>query len=719
MRNIPGIRQSVGPVITTHAGHCKTVPQRFARSGLVAALLMAGTLTQADPVSVYFSQTNDFVLSTSNQNMFGSGSNTGWSYDSGFQGMTWGRYNGPSASPSSATVGDILGDRSTVLIPKLCAWSPWGDVCTPEVTADTRTGASLTVESSGKIGMSLSASAQGGGISATVPIEANLVITQNAAGTLHVGGSSKIDTTAAVAPMITTKAPSFKAAVDTQLALKMAAEFDACLIGAGCAQSAQSFGFDLSGNLVGVDTSKTKPLSVLGLDVPVPAANKWYELRKDNTSEQSPSSNFKPQGPILAQVKVDLPKDASGGQVQNDQIVLSGRTAAVHVDADITGLAQAGLGLPVDLLNPRIEAKAKGIGLSLEANLLDYQAGVFYGMDQSFSLKPKLAVELQFDKPVSEYVQHIDHYETAQIGNSNQFNFAGLKFGSGSSHSTNYCGTAAKQIKADYQAAYQAWLSTHPGGTDSYSDYPRAPDPADISCTDEVYVYTNDSFGWENLGSKGREIRRLGPNDNLDPTYGGYQCKQLVVDPALMPWSNGVTDKWQCIAGSLETRTPVFQQVPVYTAQPVLEDRGSTVVVDLDQGADLHFNGDPGKLVGWRYTMSDETNFTSKTSVSVGIEDLLKAACVNASITGIASFNECLFKYGNSVDFMSNLDSEAFPGISVFNESFNLAGFNSVQFTTGNGPGGGGTVPEPGTLSLIGLALAALSSAAARRQARR
>lgn len=728
-RVVPGL-----PAPRAKSARLAVPPRLFARSSLVAALLLAGSALHADPL--FFSQTDNFVLSTTDRDMYGSGPTSNWSYDSGFLGTKWGRYTAPNASPIRETVGGIVGSSSTVILPKLCVWSPWGDACTPEVTVDTRTGAELTLESSGKIGATVTASAQGGKISANVPIQAQVQITKNTSGVLHVGGSSTLNTAANAGALITTQAPSFKAGIDAQLALNMGIGFDGCITFAGCTSSAgRSLGFNMGSDVLAIDTTKTKPLSALGLDLPIPGINKYYEIRKDADASKGYSETAldgkavaKVGGPILAQVKVDLPKDGAGGSVSNGQLSFSERSAALHFDADLTGIAQYMLGVPVDVLNPKVSATVGGFGLSVGGTLVDVLAGIYLGMDQTFTIKPKLQVELQFDKPIGEYVQELDYNESRQVGTDKFYVFGGYDFGIGGAGVSVY-GTEAKRLNDEYNIALAAYRLEHPSGSDDGSHMPYGPNPTDGNAAERLII-NNTAYDSEQLGSRGRPIRWLNPGAELDASYGGYQCRPII-DFINYPESNGQTGRSECIAGTLESAHAVYADFPVYKAGKFLADRGNTVTVNLDRGADLQFIGEQGKVVGWKYSMSDETNFRSQTSLALSDELLIKAACLKASITGVASFDECLFRWNTEDAFANAIGRENFTLFSVFDNSFNLDGFNTVAFRDTSGDwtdpepprppdeNGGGTVSEPGALPLMLLALAGLWVSASRRGHRR
>jgi len=198
----------------------------------------------------------------------------------------------------------------------------------------------------------------------------------------------------------------------------------------------------------------------------------------------------------------------------------------------------------------------------------------------------------------------------------------------------------------------------------------------------------------------GLAVRYLKPTDKIDEHFGGFQCKELI-DTAKIPWNEGRTGQWQCIAGSLDTDLPVNKDLPIYEQDKVLVDRGNTVDVNLDQGADLKFLGDEGHLIGWRYAAADDTTVRSQADLSVGLEEIIKAGCFQASITGIASFDQCLFEY--------NLPGVNIFTASVFDKTFTLGGFDSVSYTQGANPSDtpptGGSVPEPTTTALVLLAL--------------
>lgn len=708
----------------------------WARSGLSLALLMAGAAAHAGPT--YFSQTDRFTLETQGQGMFGAGQAAGWAYDSGFQGQTWGRYATPN-SPERVTIGGIAGGANETILKPLCVWFPFvGEQCTPRVTLDTRTGVQATLESSGRVGVRVGAAVEGGSISAKVPLEAKLEITRDEFnGTLQVGGYGRVDSRAKLDSMITATAPSFNAGVKAEMALNVGLGFAGCVFAAGCSSSGGRFGFDVAPTLLGVDTAKQNPLTVLDLGLPVPGANKYYEIRKNpNPAEQGsdaldatekatkPGSDGRPQadspismgGVILAQVKADLPRGASGGTVMGSSISLGSSMAGVSVAADLTGLAQLAAGFPVDMLSPSFDISLGRFGsVGLGGTLINMLAGVNLGLSQNFTFTPQLKVELEFDKPVSEYVRRIERYESVKTGIQGSFFFGGFAFGDGVRDAEGACGALAAKTKADYLKAMDAYFRAGSNG-----DPPPEPPLDQTSCTQKRFVAANQlREGWD--GNRG--YRLLQPDESLDSNYGGFQCRGIRVSQKDYPWYvDGLTGDLECIAGSMVSSRDIMVDVPVYLPGRFLEDRGNKVWVDLDDGATLKFLNGEGKLLGWKYAMDeDEKNFRSKAALNLGLEFLIRAGCLRGSITAPLlteiGYEGCM--YEDNLGSLAGFGPVGFGGKTVFDQTWNLGGFNTQFFSAGGDSGlegGGQQVPEAGSLALTGVALLALLAAASRRR---
>ena len=238
-------------------------------AGLAGLLLASVPLHAAPLVGTYV---NDVTFQTSDQSIWGTGSDT-WTAST-FLGTTWGTYAGQN--PWQLKIGGIWGSANA---------DCWLFTC------DTRTGAEVALNSSGKLGIVPYASASGGTLDATVPVHfavnapvdtipAKTVFTVSAQG--HVMSSASLNVAA----------PSFKAGVDGYVKLDNSVSGNLCFIFAGCLDPAPTT-FNLGPgqfNILGLDTSKAKPFSIAGVDFAIPGANGKnlpFDIRVPNAATQA------------------------------------------------------------------------------------------------------------------------------------------------------------------------------------------------------------------------------------------------------------------------------------------------------------------------------------------------------------------------------------------------------------------------------------------------
>jgi len=199
-------------------------PRRSARALGLAGCLITATLA-ADVNAAVF--TDSYTLTTTNQSMWSSGAQAGFSYDSGLLGAAWGTY-GSSGVPTTFGINAITGSVDATVIPGIPSICGFG-FCTPStspVTADTRTGGALDGTTSGQVGVYVTAEANGGGINVSLPVTTSLTIGEAGAdGIFRVSGANDLG-----GGTITAIAPSFKAGIDGVLDLNASVKGTGCLI---------------------------------------------------------------------------------------------------------------------------------------------------------------------------------------------------------------------------------------------------------------------------------------------------------------------------------------------------------------------------------------------------------------------------------------------------------------------------------------------------------
>ncbi|MDT7838675.1 PEP-CTERM sorting domain-containing protein [Aquabacterium sp. OR-4] len=148
--------------------------------------------------------------------------------------------------------------------------------------------------------------------------------------------------------------------------------------------------------------------------------------------------------------------------------------------------------------------------------------------------------------------------------------------------------------------------------------------------------------------------------------------------------------------------TLTFDQAVTMTYRGQTFAASKTVSFDLDEGADLVFTGTVGRLLERTYSLSDDTQLTNSTSLSIDPLFEIKAACYSLNVTGVANVEQCMLEKG-----YGTTDLLAF---TVYEKSFELQGFNAVSLTS--------AVPEPESWALLLAGLAGVGLLAGRRQRR-
>lgn len=287
----------------------------------------------------------------------------------------------------------------------------------PALYADTTTGAGVGVESSGEIGVYVKAQADGGALAVALPITATLNIDDTPSG-FRVSGSSTLLSGAS----ISATAPSFRAGVDGLINLDTKIAAEGCLALVGCEEFQENLNLNAGRfPIVGFDTlyrdpadGRPKPLSLAGINVPLPGVGSSFAIRAGGLPCQGPvtasgapptcpPAPFAP--PILAWVEADTLSNASGGAVVGGTMTLNHNDPVFRVTADLPGIGQTILGFPVDVLNPKFTYRVGTTPVvSVEGSIFDAQLGVQLGLSQRFQFTPELQVQLDFDKPVEELV---------------------------------------------------------------------------------------------------------------------------------------------------------------------------------------------------------------------------------------------------------------------------------------------------------------------------
>jgi len=253
---------------------------------------------------------------------------------------------------------------------------------TAAVYGDTRTGGSVDVKSSGALGFNVKAAADGGGLDVALPYLATLSVPdQFVAGKVHkVGATGTVLNNATIA----VDAPSFSGSVNGIINTTNKLSGKGCFIGAGCTVGNTDANINETIEILSVDTTRPKPATalnglltlpvVLGQDMPIAVG-----------------------GQTVGHVTINAPTDKSGGTVSGQTLKLDTNETLLRTTADIGGIAQLALGVPVDVLQPSIDIA--GVA-SIGATILNVQGGINFGMSQALSFDANVDVTLTFDQDV-------------------------------------------------------------------------------------------------------------------------------------------------------------------------------------------------------------------------------------------------------------------------------------------------------------------------------
>ena len=352
---------------------------------------------------------DNMTFATLNQSMWAEGATSTWSANT-FLGKKWGTYNGTAAE--NAEIDLITGGISRdvcIGIP-----TPWG--CGGARTdVDTRTGFAAGINSSGQIGLIPYAKASGGGIDVTLPVKATITlpdaITKNTVFKISTTGGSQ------AGAIISAKAPTFQAGVDGVFDSNNELYGMACFIAAGCAKDSLNVNLNAGQfKLLGFDTSKDKPLSAFGVEVPIKLFGKQFTIHTPTPSNpDGVDDDVTPQkepSPVIGNIIFNNPEDKSGGVLNGDKLSLLTNQNIFEAKVSITGVIETLLGSPGVLRNDITIVDSPSPIPDIKANytVADVSVGPVFGLQQQFDLDPRLMVQLEFDTPVTRMVTRVSEY---------------------------------------------------------------------------------------------------------------------------------------------------------------------------------------------------------------------------------------------------------------------------------------------------------------------
>ncbi|WP_214660487.1 PEP-CTERM sorting domain-containing protein [sulfur-oxidizing endosymbiont of Gigantopelta aegis] len=347
--------------------------------------------------------------------------------ESAFLGSEW--------SNKTATIGGIAGSRTTSTINTNPLWFAWkackatvSIICGDEpskdrktITTDTRTGAQLKVNSSGKVGLEFGYTINSGSVDAEVEFSALAELPEQAVrqgDIINLKTKSSLD-----AGSITTQSPEIEAYISAIMQLSGSVNATGCLIAFGCTTGTTALPtVNLDQRIISIDPNSVKILDgILPGDAPlaeVPLANQSLTLEGGATTTPVPivgyaltnsyggviTTSFPPGVPRittdLAEIEIQVPNIETNGTLNGaGEIKSGGRDDLLSLQLDLDGMATVMAGLPPTGLNLDL-INVGGIKIGASIDIIDVDAGPVLGLTQDFEIFPTLMTKLEFSDSI-------------------------------------------------------------------------------------------------------------------------------------------------------------------------------------------------------------------------------------------------------------------------------------------------------------------------------
>jgi hypothetical protein len=290
----------------------------------------------------------------------------------------------------------------------------------PAVYGDTRTGATIDVRSSGKVGLEFGYAIDSGSVDASARFRA----------TAQLPGSVKPAEFFSVNPgsvfgqgTIATQSPKVEAYISPVVKLSGSLDARVCGLALGCESSGKVAlpSIDVKDQrLLSIDANSLKVLDGLlpggRALAELPLLNQTLTLEGGASASVPPVVGFKLTGPLgltiastlpptpavtasIAAATLHVPDIATSGAANGTPVQSSGRSDLLSVQLDLDGAATIFGGMPPAGLNfDLIDAGAFKLAVSVD--MLDADAGPVLGVTQAFSFEPRLMTTLRFSRPV-------------------------------------------------------------------------------------------------------------------------------------------------------------------------------------------------------------------------------------------------------------------------------------------------------------------------------
>lgn len=329
----------------------------------------------------------------------------------------------------TATVGGFVGEASKQVQETTAAWFVW-NVCKTTVnvlcgaepirtvtvtTLDTRTGAEVSIQSTGKVGLEFGYSVNSGSVDAAVEFSALAELPDQP---VYSGDNIDINSTSSLdGGSIQTQSPEIEAYISAILNLSGSVDAEACVVGACTSGSTDLPTIELDQSIISIDPGSIKILDgVLPGDEPlaeIPLLNQSLTLSGGATLTDPPipvlelSTSLvgvpditnQPPGTTavvvdLAEISVNVPNIATSGELEAGQITSDGEDELLNLQLDIDGLAT------VLAYTPVVGATLDLSVAEVHIDLIDVDMGPKLNVTQDFELVSTLMATLEFSSSV-------------------------------------------------------------------------------------------------------------------------------------------------------------------------------------------------------------------------------------------------------------------------------------------------------------------------------
>lgn len=278
---------------------------------------------------------------------------------------------------------------------------------------DTRTGAEISVQSSGQLGLKFGYSIDSGSVDTTANFGATANVPQTVAANafFNIGAQSGLSHGS-----IQTQSPEVSASMDAVMQLSGFIGGTGCFIGAGCSSSVSPLpSIDVDQQILSIDPNGVdildgvrpdgKPLAQLPLGGGALTLSAGVGVPGFEVSDQHGTTLFTtlPEGAPttdLGELDFNVPNVATSASGSGPTISSSGQDDLLGVSLDLDGLLTEAIEAATDVPVPFGFDEPLGDFGNIHVDLADVDIGPYLHFSQGFEFDPTLYVDLAFDHPV-------------------------------------------------------------------------------------------------------------------------------------------------------------------------------------------------------------------------------------------------------------------------------------------------------------------------------